>query len=136
MEDKELLPCPFCGGEAKLWSHHYAEEDLTLWQVRCNRDFLRKKCYMNDSFVTFGTEEEAIEAWNTRSLTFPDEVQEAQHHLCELERITGEAWRPERTCNAVFNGTNRGYEPRLYCSECRTELVGKFCHECGAKVVE
>lgn len=66
MENK-LLPCPFCGGEAKLWSHHYAEEDLTLWQVRCNRDFLRKKCYMNDSFVTFGTEEEAIEAWNTRA---------------------------------------------------------------------
>lgn len=63
----ELKPCPFCGGEAKLWSHHYAEEDLTLWQVRCNRDFLRKKCYMNDSFVTFDTEEEAIEAWNTRA---------------------------------------------------------------------
>lgn len=114
MENKELLPCPFCGGEAKLWSHHYAEEDLTLWQVRCNRDFLRKKCYMNDSFVTFGTEEEAIEAWNTRSLTFPDEVQEAQHHLCELERITGDAWRPERTCKYIWDADRHVW----FCSEC------------------
>lgn len=43
---------------------------------------------------------------------------------------------PERTCKAVFNGTHRGYEPRLYCSECGTELIGKFCYECGAKVVD
>lgn len=42
----------------------------------------------------------------------------------------------ERTCKAVFNGTHRGYNPRLYCSECGTELVGKYCYECGAKVVK
>lgn len=68
----KLKPCPFCGGEAEVWSHHYKEEDITLWQVRCKRDFCGEKCYMNDSFVTFGTEEEAIEAWNTRVNTSND----------------------------------------------------------------
>ena len=105
----ELKPCPFCGGEAKLWSNHYAEEDLTLWQVRCNRDFLRKKCYMNDSFVSFGTEEEAIEAWNTRA---------------------------ERTCLYVKN--KDGEMVCSKCGAEYPSIIGDadYCYGCGAKVVQ
>lgn len=116
MENK-LLPCPFCGGEAKLWSHHYEEEDLTLWQVRCNRDLLGKKCYMNDSFVTFGTEEEAIESWNRRV---------------------------ERTCvmEKVFLYDDECVEG-IECSECgwsdvhdHEDLMPERCPKCHAEVVE
>lgn len=54
-------------------------------------------------------------------------------HLLQAERF--ENTRAERMCKAIFIGTHRGYEPRLYCSECATELFGKYCPECGAKVV-
>ena len=69
METNELKPCPFCGGEAELWSHHYKEEDITLWQVRCKKRCYDVKihCYASDSFVSFATKEEAIEAWNRRA---------------------------------------------------------------------
>ena len=49
MENK-LLPCPFCGGEAKL------DEHCEKYVVFCTSE----KCSWHD------TEAEAIEAWNTR----------------------------------------------------------------------
>lgn len=64
-----LKPCPFCGGEAETWSHYFEEEDMTLWQVRCKeRPYdVEHPCYTADSFISFTTEAEAIEAWNTRA---------------------------------------------------------------------
>ena len=51
----ELLPCPFCGGEAR----HYAPGPVEH-HVECTNS----KCYA----VTHGwsSKEQAIEAWNTR----------------------------------------------------------------------
>lgn len=143
METDELLPCPFCGGEAEVWSHHY-EKDITLWQVRCSiRPYeVETACYASESFISFDTEEEAIEAWNTRAeRTFPDEVQEAQHHLFELERITGETWRPDRTCTIVdhFNDGPHAEDDDEYHLSCGHMEIGRepeYCPECGAKVVE
>lgn len=63
-ETQELLPCPFCGGEAdvrmyqdeSLWSHAI----VTKTQVGCN------EC--DYSFATEpGYEIEALDRWNTRS---------------------------------------------------------------------
>lgn len=92
------------------------------------------------------TEQQAIEAWNTRAeRTFPDEVQEAQHHLCELERITGEAWRTERTCRAEqdYDAMEDGIPDcriwRCSCGEAFPYWRGcfpEYCPNCGAKVVE
>ena len=57
----ELMPCPFCGGEAQLeWPHEGGA-------------YIRHDC----DFVTgcwYETEAEAIEAWNTRA-----------HGTCEVE---------------------------------------------------
>lgn len=47
----ELKPCPFCGGEAKLYSGR-------IKYVFC------KECFATNEDVK--TESEAIEAWNTR----------------------------------------------------------------------
>lgn len=123
MENKELLPCPFCGGKAKHVYFRFTE----TYSVCC------RNCGAESN--EFDTEEEAIEAWNTRSLTFPDEVQEAQHHLCELERITGEAWRPERTCKYIWDANRHVW----FCSECGglepcSDSVN-YCCDCGAKVI-
>lgn len=52
----ELKPCPFCGGEARLW--HPKEYDITLGSVKCN------SC--GASTESFTDDDSAIEAWNKR----------------------------------------------------------------------
>lgn len=54
----ELLPCPFCGGEAHTF-HNY------LWHVKCDGTNGRYYCVM--AFGAFATEKEAIDAWNRRA---------------------------------------------------------------------
>lgn len=124
MSDK-LKPCPFCGGQG---DYYYIMTMRKHW-IGCHN--------CNCATDGYDTEEEAIEAWNTRAeLTFPDEVQEAQHNLCELERITGKTWKPERTCK--YESTNRC---TWVCTSCGREVdvlhYGyNYCPNCGAKVVE
>lgn len=57
ISDERLLPCPFCGGEANC-SDYYGEDCIFEYLVIC------LDCGV--STQTFLTEEEAIEAWNTR----------------------------------------------------------------------
>lgn len=51
--DKRLLPCPFCGGEAKIISF------LHRYMIGCT------KC--GGAVMQFNTKEEVITAWNTRT---------------------------------------------------------------------
>lgn len=59
MNDKELKPCPFCGGEAELCS-----TGVTAY-VRCN------KCKSTSAAVTAALEicavDETIKIWNSRT---------------------------------------------------------------------
>ena len=57
MKNKELLPCPFCGGEAELNPHFYD------FLIACS------SCGIGTHF--YHTKREAIEAWNTRTNTIP-----------------------------------------------------------------
>lgn len=57
---KKLKRCPFCGGEASV-----DVDDDGYYVVGCDKDF----CCLCNVFYTnkgYHTEEEAIEAWNTR----------------------------------------------------------------------
>ena len=57
MKNKELLPCPFCGGEAAL---AYGVYDRWIFCKKCGA-----------STKQYETNEEAIAAWNTRTNTIP-----------------------------------------------------------------
>lgn len=53
----KLLPCPFCGAEAHMWSWNYGTRiDCSRWNA-------------SKHLVGIGgaTQEEAIEAWNKRA---------------------------------------------------------------------
>ena len=54
----ELLPCPFCGGRAKLWKL-IAWYDYDAIEHRCGC----KKCRIFAS----GSKQRAIDLWNTRT---------------------------------------------------------------------
>ena len=70
----ELLPCPFCGGEAHICSDYSSERDKTLWNLwhECHEHDGKSRGYGLSLFPWFenpwyDTEAEAIAAWNTRA---------------------------------------------------------------------
>ena len=61
---KELRRCPFCGGEAEVVPHLYysiktEREECDSFHVEC------KNC-QSQGYAFWGTEEQAIKAWNRR----------------------------------------------------------------------
>lgn len=57
MKNKELLPCPFCGGEAEIHPAHYG------CFVECNDCDAATRVERLES--------DAIKRWNTRTNTIP-----------------------------------------------------------------
>lgn len=90
----ELLPCPFCGEKARIDRYEH------FYRVLCT------DCPASTEWLY--SEQEAIDAWNTRV---------------------------ERTCHAVFDDSN-WY--KWICSECGQPIdrADNYCFSCGAKVVE
>ncbi|WP_075844666.1 Lar family restriction alleviation protein [Collinsella bouchesdurhonensis] len=58
----DLLPCPFCGGEA-LNVEWVTSHDERGWAVACKNS----ECLMNQGARILRTEAEAAEAWNRRA---------------------------------------------------------------------
>ena len=56
MSEEQLLPCPFCGGEAILRGHQAPEYWVACHGMGCKA-----------STEGFGTKSKAIDAWNTRA---------------------------------------------------------------------
>lgn len=100
----ELLPCPFCGGEASFgWESDAAAIGRTKRRVFCGFCGIRTVAYEN----------EAIERWNTRTDLYTSVVAErdALRAVCE-----GMAKRLQRICdfkkepyvpNALFDGAEK-----------------------------
>lgn len=62
---RELKPCPFCGGNAKLietYKYVGLSKPIPRYFVRCDND----DCNVYVATCNSDTEEEAIEAWNRR----------------------------------------------------------------------
>lgn len=109
----ELLPCPFCGGEAVF----------NTYRTTCSVDC--PECRIGTYQVALDDYKAAIEAWNTRA--------EMSHE--DIAILLDELGVPERTCE---NMQEHGFE----CSECgffdayADETRTKYCPNCGAKVVK
>ena len=119
----DLKPCPFCGGEAFVNDNPIGTSNETLnmrggvglgrlWSVECD------ECGADAGYAQ--SVEEAIRRWNSRA---------------------------ERTCRMVPDGNDCGhcsacgYEYDWYSgvglpTEDPFEYDGKYCRNCGAKVVE
>ena len=120
----ELLNCPFCGGEAKLSSDYSSERDKTRWSVwhECCEHKGESAGYGHALFPWFetpwyGTEAEAIEAWNTRHV-----------ETCEL--IRQEIKLPESL-------EGHDVEINVYeCSVCGEPAFSNYnyCPNCGRRV--
>lgn len=104
-----LLPCPFCGGEAAVFTYNNEEYD-----VKCRNPYCLAKSSRWD------TEAEAVEAWNTRAKRTCKKLPQLTDSVCIVRRGGMEA---------VF-----GY---WRCSECGVENFegAKYCMGCGAQVV-
>lgn len=119
MSNYELLPCPFCGGEAHTHDFSWHASQFAghifanpYWQVICS------EC--RAAIGDFDTRDEAIEAWNTRS---------------EIPRLTCELEETESYSNALE------VIHVLECSECgetceHTNGSYPRCPHCGRKAVE
>ena len=131
----ELLPCPFCGGEAEMLTAESMYGGY-LFGIMCNDCRSRGDVY--------DTEAEAIAAWNSR----------ADYHGYEQAAI--EAWesikawnsRAERTCEFSIkdnmNETEGMGDVWIECSACNCvfdfyadEWLMKmsYCPSCGARRV-
>ena len=69
MNDTKLKPCPFCGGKAEIFF-----DDYKKYLIQCSNCSafvgieIENGVELKDGWrATFGTEEQAAEAWNRRA---------------------------------------------------------------------
>ncbi len=58
----ELLPCPYCGSKAEVYSFYGANSDKILYTPRC----IDVACLAHRFSQTYASKKEAIAAWNRR----------------------------------------------------------------------
>ena len=107
----ELLPCPFCGGEAETCHVTQLWEPRNTYWAKC------KNCHISGTHHK--TEAEAIAAWNTRAertcrMTDKGECSECGAYIVR-------AWTEVHD----FNGDMKRIDLRSH----------NYCPNCGAKVV-
>ena len=106
----ELLPCPFCGGEAEMLTAESMNGGY-LFGIMCNDCRSRGDVY--------DTEAEAVEAWNTRAeRTCHDVKPNLSYFLCDSCDMGGgtELW--------IKDGFYRDVKPS-YCPNCGAKVVGE-----------
>ena len=99
----DLKPCPFCGGEAKVFHYSSAIRD-EVWRVVCDRPFCAQG---PDGY----TEAEAIAAWNTRDV-----------ETCENVDDHKTVWFICSVCGY----TQKLSRTRSYCPNCGAKVVSEW----------
>lgn len=109
----DLLPCPFCGGEAEVRPTYdrftYQVDGWFAW-CRNHNDY---ECPCAPQTMDYLTEADAVEAWNTRAERTCEVLGERYDELLDY-------WDTELSCGHVFNGM--------------AQYV-TYCPDCGAKVI-
>lgn len=134
-----LLPCPFCGGEAELYS-----------TVPTHGGFWWCVCRDCGASTSFGSEAEAIATWNTRaedtaSTEMAQRIQTLELECAKLQEELREAGN-RGECEMVTSGTPCEGNTDKRCTACGAYNIGeyydglshiaspKFCPNCGRKV--
>lgn len=105
----ELLPCPFCGGEAELTYLEY--DPVAPWFIQC----ANRECEIGPA-TWRKTEADAIEAWNKRTKL-----------TCEFEWSLADNGWADHTCSRC------GYTEN---TDIHVSLGYNYCPNCGRKVVD
>lgn len=124
----ELLPCPFCGGEAQVMCMDLGdiEDGWKVWGVWCVDDLNAEGYRSHGHFIdNYATEEEAIAEWNTRTATTDAEFARAVHDGNLWRRVKGHI----RCRNCGLN-----IESVIALDGCNEHAI-KHCPNCGHKVV-
>lgn len=110
----ELMPCPFCGGEAHVIDENALFEGIAF-VVGCDTP----ECHAN---VTCGrmydSPEKAVENWNKRAVNRVKAYVNHGDHGPE-PRFPGDAWTMWYCCPVCDNPVTEGDR---YCKTCGTEL--------------
>lgn len=120
---EDLIPCPFCGGEAKAF---FCEESGT-YDVQCQQcgalPFLGRK----RGSGRFKSMDDVIAAWNRRAERTCRMVDCSTHDTCVVNRELG---------NGNIVSMEFGYKQ---CSECGAYVFDcptvRYCPVCGARVI-
>ena len=104
----ELLPCPFCGGEAETLTAE-SMNDGYLFCIMCNDCCSRGDVYDNEA--------EAIEAWNKRVKRYPESL---------AQRMIADGYEYE-----LFELRN-DYEHKLF--ELQQQLEKEQRHKSGGRM--
>ena len=94
MSEIKLKPCPFCGGEAKLYS------GIGYAVVGCKKE----DCQGSACCYKYNSKKEAIEHWNTRKPMerIVERVEEARQKYQRLLKEQGE--KEDEAINILFRG--------------------------------
>lgn len=117
-----LLPCPFCGGEAEMITLRDGLGRICKSYVWCD------KCETRGDY--YNTEAEAIAAWNSR----------AEMGYEDALILLDEMGLSERTCETEYRSGGYGIGG-WYCLACGGYMHDDmqqdmaYCPNCGAKVV-
>ena len=114
----ELKPCPFCGGEAEMLTAESMNGGY-LFGIMCNDCRSRGDVY--------GTEAEAIAAWNTRYERTCRNIKDQLRGIGATEFMCSE-------CRAYYADAE-SYYAYLSCDDDEGEVKTNYCPNCGAKVV-
>lgn len=116
----ELLPCPFCGGEAELKEYKPNVSGVAI----CMECGARSSICKNNH--TGGWKPKAVEAWNTRTATTDTEFARAVHDGNLWRRVKGHIRCPNCGLNI---------ESVIALDGCNEHAI-KHCPNCGHKVVD
>lgn len=118
---KNIKPCPFCGGEARLT---YSTDNHRQPYVTCDTP----KCPGCNTYAWhYRTEAEAIEAWNRRVVT---DTNDGSKERNKGEWIKVGHWGRSYKCNQCgnyldFDGVNAGRGDANFCPNCGADMRGK-----------
>ena len=111
-DKSSLLPCPFCGGEATMFS------DDGLFNIYCDNDF----CDVRPGIDTCFSEAEAVEAWNTRA---DRTCHNATHYAGKFKCSE---------CGAILDTEDEEWEPTLWVDGVAS--YPSYCPNCGCRILE